>query len=88
MKQYSLGFISGACLIASAFLFLGAKGFPDVIKTNEIQIFDRETGKLALHLFANAGSGGLVINRTDDKINTSKIVLGCETNGGSVTIYN
>lgn len=88
MKQYSLGFISGACLIASAFLFLGAKGYPDVIKTNEIQIIDRETGRLALHLYASAGSGGVVISRTDETENASKIVLGCESNGGSVTLYN
>ena len=66
MKEYVTGFISGGCLIASALLFMGAnKG--DVIKTSEIQVYDKETGKLALHLFANAGSGGLVINRTDDK---------------------
>ena len=87
MKEYVTGFISGGCLIASTLLFMGAnKG--DVIKTSEIQVYDKETGKLALHLFANAGSGGLVINRTDDKKNTSKVVLGCETNGGSVAIYN
>ena len=82
MKQYSLGFISGACLIASTFLFLGAKGYPDVIKTNEIQIVDRETGRLALHLYASSGSGGIVISRTDETENASKIVLGWESNGG------
>ena len=59
-----------------------------MIKTNEIQIVDRETGRLALHLYADAGSGGLVISRTDDTENASKIVLGCESNGGSVTLYN
>ena len=87
MKEYSLGFISGACLIASTLLFMGAnKG--DVIKTGEIQIYDKKTGKLALHFYANGGSGGLVISRTDDAENASKVVLGCESNGGSVTIYN
>ncbi|MDP6684646.1 MAG: hypothetical protein QGH24_01735 [Candidatus Marinimicrobia bacterium] len=87
MKDYVTGFISGASLIAGALMLMGAnKG--DVIKTGEIQIFDRETGKIALHLFANSGSGGLVISRTDDTENSSKIVLGCESNGGSVAIYN
>jgi len=88
MKQYITGLFSGACLVTSAFLFIAAKGYPEIIKTNEIQIYDKTTGKLALHLFADDGSGGLIVSRTDEKGNSSKIVLGCESNGGSIAIYN
>jgi hypothetical protein len=88
MKNYITGFLSGASLVASGFLFMAAKGSPEIIKTNEIQLFDKNTGKLALHLFANGESGGIVISRTDDENNASKVVLGCETNGGSMAIYN
>ncbi len=88
MKEYITGFLSAICLICSFILFLGAKHSSDIIKTHEIHIMDKSTGNLAIRLYADSGSGRVIVNRTDKDVNESKVVLGCESNGGSVSIYN
>ena len=88
MKQYCLGFFTGACLFFSSILFIGAKAKSDILKVSEIQIIDNITGNIGVRLFSENGTGKMIINRTDDNNNLSKIALGCDSNGGSISIYN
>ena len=98
MKQYTIGFITGACLIASAVMFMGAKNQHENlgdITVNSITVLSdgsggyiktyNSEGKQTFYL-GTGSTGGFL--ETFDATGQSTFYLGTGDTGGFLETYN
>ena len=98
MKQYILGFITGACLIASAVMFMGAqnqhKNLGDITVNSITVLSDGSGGYIKTYnsegkqtsYLGTGGTGGFL--ETFDATGQSTSYLGTGGTGGFLETYN
>ena len=87
MKQYIMGMITGASLIACVFMFMGADSKRmGEIEVNSIKVVDKN-GRRTVHLGTNVVGGGWLGNYNADGKKTSYLGTGVGGTGILVT-YN
>ena len=65
MKQYIIGFITGACLIASAVMFMGASKSGKIGKYQAFAVFD---GKMDMRYMIDTQTGKMWYHKYRDMV--------------------